>query len=150
MFLHDDLELAFTIVRAIFKIRTHFLLLIQYIGLVNMKKIEVDLPIIPNFTHAICNGNFTIAMTNPTRDELKLYKQKDGYILKYHDMTCNISDDDAKKFIHHCVKVVDEKEERQKEQAKLTPPYSKAEKLMGCNFPKSERKPSLIRRIFKR
>lgn len=150
MFLHDDLDLAFTIVRAIFKIRTHFLLLIQYIGLVNMKKTEVDLPRIPNFTHANCNGDFTIAITNPARDQLKLYKQREGYILKYHDMTCNISNDDAEKFIYHSVKVVDEKAERKNEQGKLTPPYSKAEKLMGRNFPNPERKPSFIRRLFKR
>ena len=107
-----------------------------------MEKINVDLPTIPNFTNAKCDGDFTIAITNQARDELELYKQDDGYILKYHDMTCRLSDDDAQKFIYHCVKVVEAKKREP-----LTPPYSKADKLRGYKLPVEDKPKSLLSKL---
>ena len=102
-----------------------------------MEKINVDLPTIPNFTNAKCDGDFTIAITNHARDELELYKQKDGYILKYHDMTCRLSDDDAQKFIYHCVKVVE---------AKKREPLN--EKRLGYKLPVEDKPKSLLSKFF--
>lgn len=113
-----------------------------------MKDVKVNVSKNLSSTHSPANfsGDFLLQMDNEVLDNLRLDCDGDGYILRYHALRFRVSDEDREGIIRYwAVKDYDKNENKPK---KLTPPYSKAEELMGKKFPEPVKRKSLIRRIF--
>lgn len=92
------------------------------------------------------NGDFLLQMDNEVLNKLRLDRDGDGYILRYHALRFRVSDKDREGIIRYwAIKDYDENENKPE---KLTPPYSKIEELMGKKFPVPVKRKSFIRRLF--
>lgn len=113
-----------------------------------MKDVQVNVSKDLSSTHSPANfsGDFLLQMNNEVLDNLRLDRDGDGYILRYHALRFRISNEDRKEIIEYwAIKKYDERENKTEE---LVPPYSKIEKLMGRKFPEPTPKKSFFRRFF--
>ena len=108
-------------------------------------KVHVNENLSSTHTAAKFSGDFVLQMDNEVLDNLRLDRDSIGYIVRYHALRFRISDKDRADIMKYWA-VKDYNESANK--PKLTPPYSKAEELMGKKFPEPVKRKSFISRLF--